>query len=96
MKEGGDMSQSPHTASALSVDDGAPVLALSHWGSHSGGDETPSERLAVSELPVFLIPDYTTPSQLGSHSDGANPLERLRSWSLEKEYVFDRNSGTLF
>jgi hypothetical protein len=40
--EGGDMSLSPHTAPALSDDDGAPVRGLSHRGSHSGWGETPS------------------------------------------------------
>jgi len=40
------MSLSPHTAPALNDDDGAPVRDLSHWGSHSGGCETPFQRLA--------------------------------------------------
>jgi hypothetical protein len=44
--EEGDMSLSPHTAPALSDDDGAPVWELSHRGSHSGGGEDPFERLA--------------------------------------------------
>jgi hypothetical protein len=42
------MSLSPHTAPALSDDDVAPVRGLSHRRSHSGGDETPSERLACN------------------------------------------------
>ncbi len=46
MNEGGDMSLSPHASPALSDDDVAPVRELSHWGSHSGGGETPSERSA--------------------------------------------------
>ena len=41
MKEGGDMSLSPHTAPALSDNDVAPVRGVSHRGSHSGGGETP-------------------------------------------------------
>jgi len=40
------MSLSPHTAAALSDDDGAPVQGLSHWESQSGWGETPSGRLA--------------------------------------------------
>ena len=45
MNEGGDMSLSPHTAPALSDDDVASVRELSHLGSHSGGGETPFQRL---------------------------------------------------
>jgi len=40
------MSLSPHAAPALSDDNVAPVRELSLRGSHSGGDETPFQRLA--------------------------------------------------
>ena len=42
------MSLSPHTAPALRDDDVAPARELSHRESHSGGGETPLERLAWS------------------------------------------------
>jgi hypothetical protein len=38
----------PHTAPVLSDDAAAPVVGLSHWGSSSGRDETPPERLACN------------------------------------------------
>ena len=46
--EGGDSACPPHTAPELSDDDVAPLRELLHWGSHSGGGETPLERLACN------------------------------------------------
>jgi len=50
-----------------------------------------------SVLPVYLIPGYTTASQLGRHSGGANSLERFFLFLVpEQEHFFDLNFGTMF
>ena len=49
-----------------------------------------------SVLPVYLIPGYTTPSQLGRHSGGVKSLERLEFLVPEQEHFFDLNFGTIF
>ena len=42
------MSLSPHTAPAPGDDDAAPCRGVIESGSHSGGGETPSERIACN------------------------------------------------
>jgi hypothetical protein len=64
----------------------APALPLLKVGG--AGDS--------SVLPVYLIPGNTTSSQPGRHSGRAEPLERQRFWSLNRNNILTIFSLVIF